>query len=217
MKGTPVPYCPVTYVTGGTPLAPYAAFLRSFRDNDIQNTTAGREFMLTFNSWYYSWAPSLSYSAATNPFVFKAVQVGAYPLIAILYASYYSYAAVAPFSTEAGAIFAGIVAASLMGVVYLAPIAYLAGKLIRRRGKWLISKQVTYSSLTWFAASLVLCSTAYAASSGQLLAVGTSSMALSMLALGSQLGTRALTFMQVPSANLANSVLAFRRLSKTHF
>jgi len=99
----------------------------------------------------------------------------------------------------------------------LAPIAYLAGKLIRRHGKWLISKQVAYSSLTWFSASLVLCAAAYAASSGQLLAVGTSSMALSMLALGGQLGSRALTFMQVPSANLANSVLAFRRLSKTHF
>lgn len=217
VSGTAVPYCPISYVTGGSPLEPYANFLRNFRDNDIQNTTAGREFMLTFNTWYYSWAPSLSYSAATNPWIYKAVQLGVYPLIGILYASYYSYSAIAPISTEAGAIFAGIVAASLMGVVYLAPIAYLITRLVRRHGKWLISKQIAFSSITWFAASLVLCVTAYATGSGQLLAVGTSSMALSMLSLGSQIGTRALTYLQLPSANLANSVLAFRRLSKAHF
>ena len=217
VKGIAAPYCPVSYVTGGSPLAPYANFLRNFRNNDIQNTTAGREFMLTFNTWYYSWAPSLSYSAATNPWVFKAVQLGVYPLIGILYASYYSYSAVAPISTEAGAIFAGIVAASLMGLVYLAPIAYLATRLIRRHGKWLISKQIAFSSIAWFGASLALCVTAYVTGSGQLLAVGTSSMALSMLSLGSQLGTRVITLVQLPSANLANSVLAFRRLSKTHF
>ena len=217
VKGTAVPYCPISYVTGGSPLEPYANFLRSFRNNAIQNTTAGREFMLTFNTWYYSWAPSLSYSAATNPWVYRAVQAGVYPLIGILYASYYSYAAIAPISTEAGAIFAGIVAASLMGVVYLAPVAYLATRLIRRHGRLLISRQIAYSSIAWFAAGVVLCITAYATNSGQLLAVSTSSIALSMLSLGSQAGTRALTYIQPPSTNLAHSVLAFRRLSKTHF
>jgi len=104
-----------------------------------------------------------------------------------------------------------------MGVVYLAPIVYLATRLIRRHGKWLISKQVAFSSITWFAASLVLCVTAYVTGSGQLLAVSTSSMALSMLSLGGQIGTRALTYVQLPFANVANSVLAFRRLSKAHF
>jgi len=217
ISGTAVPYCPVSYVTGGNQLEPYANFLRSFRNNDIENTTAGREFMLTFNTWYYSWAPSLSYAAATNPWVFKMVQAGVYPLIGIFYASYYSYSAVAPISTEAGAILAGIVAASLMGVVYLAPVAYLASRLIKRHGRWLISRQIAYSSLAWFAAGVILCITAYATNSGQLLAVSTSSMVLSMLSLGSQAGTRALAYAQVPSANLANSVLAFRRLSKTHF
>ena len=217
VKGTPVPYCPITYVTGGTQLEPYTNILRSFRNNVIQNTTAGREFMLTFNTWYYSWAPSLSYSAANNPWIFKTVQFGVYPLIGILYASYYSYAAIAPVSTEAGAIFAGIVAASLIGVVYLAPVAYLATRLIRRHDKWLISKQIVYSSIAWFAAGVVLCVTAYLTNSGQLLAMSSSSMVLSMLSLGSQVGTRALAYVQLPSANLANSVLAFRRLSKAHF
>ena len=217
VKGTPVPYCPITYVTGGSPLEPYANFLRNFRNDAIQNTTAGREFMLTFNSWYYSWAPSLSYSAATNPFVFKLVQFGVYPLIGIFYTSYYAYSAVAPISTEAGAIFAGIVAASLMGLVYLAPIAYLAKRLMRTHGRWLVSKEIAFSSVAWFTAGLALCVTAYAMNSGQLLAVATSSVALSMLALGSQVGTRALSYVQVPYANLANSVLAFRRLPKTPF
>ena len=104
-----------------------------------------------------------------------------------------------------------------MGAVYLSPVAYLATRLIRRHGRLLISKQIAFSSIAWFAASVVLCVTAYATNSGQLLAVSTSSMVLSMLSLGSQVGTRALTYVQLPSANLANSVLAFRRISKTHF
>jgi len=217
VKGNPVPYCPIAYVTGGSPLEPYANFLRSFRNNVMQNTTAGREFMLTFNSWYYSWAPSLSYSAANDPWIFDAVQVGVYPLIGILYTSYYSYSAIAPISTEAGAIIAGMVAASLMGVVYLAPVTYLTSRFLRRHGQLLTSKKVAFASIAWFTAGVVLCVTAYAVNSGNLLAISTSSMVLSMLSLGSQIGTRALTYVQLPSTNLANSVLAFRRLSKTRF
>lgn len=213
-KGNPTA-CPVAFVTTGNALEPYANFLRSFRNNGIQNTTAGREFMLTFNTWYYSWAPSLSESAANNPWVFKAVELGVYPLIGILYASYYSYALVAPYSTEAAAITAGMVAASLMGVVFVAPVVYVTTRMIKRRLR--ISKLTFGPSAAWLMASVMLCVAAYSVSSGQLLAVATSSMVLSMLSLGSLIGTRALAYVQIPFGNSANMALMFRRLGKRPF
>ena len=212
VKGTAFPACPVALVTTGYDLEPYANFLRNFRNNAIENTTAGREFLLTFNSWYYSWAPSLSYSAASNPLIFRTVQLGVYPLIGILYAAYYSYTLVAPFSTEAGAIAAGIVAASLIGAVYVAPVGYVAMRLIRRRLH--ISSQIAAPSVLWFVASVLLCIVGYASGSGQLLAFATSSMALSMLSLGGLAGTKALAYVQVPVGGVANPVLAFRRIAK---
>lgn len=214
-KGTTAPYCPVAYVTTGNILEPYANFLRTFRNNEIQNTTAGREFMLTFNTWYYSWAPSVSYSAANNPGIFKAVQVGVYPLIGILYASYYSYTLVAPYSTEAGAITAGMVAASLMGVVFVAPVVYVTTRIIKRRPR--ISKLTVGPSAIWFMASVMICVAAYSVSSGQLLAVATSSMVLSTLSLGSLVGTRALAYVQTPFGYSANMALMFRRLARRPF
>jgi hypothetical protein len=214
-RGTTVPACPIAYVTRDSVLEPYANFLRGFRNNEIQNTTAGREFMLTFNNWYYSWAPSLSYAAADNPWVFRAVQAGVYPLVGILYASYYSYSLVAPLNPEAGAITAGLVAASLIGAVYVAPVAYITTRLLRRRLR--ISKLTAGPSAAWFTASALTLIAAYAASSGQLLALATSSIVLSTLSLGSLLGTRALAYIQIPSADFANTAMAFRRLAKKQF
>ena len=215
VKGTVFPSCPMALVTTGNDLQPYANFLRNFRNNAIDNTTAGREFLLTFNSWYYSWAPSLSYSAVTNPLIFKTVQLGVYPLIGILYVAYYSYTFIAPFSTEAGAIAAGIVAASLIGAVYVAPVAFVAMRLIKRRLH--VSLHTTAPSVLWFVASVLLCIVGYASSSGQLLAFATSSIALSMLSLGGLAGTKALAYVQPPLAGFANSVFAFRRVAKLRF
>jgi hypothetical protein len=214
-KGTTAPACPVAYVTAGSILEPYANFLRTFRNNEIQNTTAGRQFMLTFNTWYYSWAPSLSYSAANNPWLFKAVELSAYPLIGILYASYYSYSLVAPFSTEAGAIAAGIVAASLLGAVFVAPAAYVTMRIFKRRLH--ASKLTLGPSTAWFTASTMSCLAAYATGSAQLLAIATSSMVLSMLSLGSLAGTRVLSYVQTPFVNSVSMALMFKRLAKRSF
>ena len=201
-------------MTNGSRLEPYANFLRNFRNNAIENTTAGREFLLTFNSWYYSWAPSLSYSAANNPVLFKTLQVGVVPLIGIFYASYYAYNLMAPLSTEVAAITAGIVAASLIGAVYIAPGAYVVTRLIGRRRRLWISKQITTSSAAMFGASTLVCVTAYLTGSGQLLAVATSSMVLAMLSLGAFGGIKVLTYMQMPVTNFATMTLTLKRFAK---
>jgi len=171
--------------------------------------------MTTFNAWYYSWAPSVAYSAATSPWVFKTVQVGVVPLLGILYASYYSYNLIAPFNAEAGAITAGIVAASLIGMAYLAPVAYIARRIIRRHSQLTISKLTAGPSAVWFAASIALCVAGYVTASGGLLAVATSSIVLSTLSLGGLVGARALAYVQLPFANAATMSLLFRRYTRT--
>jgi hypothetical protein len=207
--------CPVNYVTNGNRLESYAQFLRNFRDNQIQNTTAGRTFLTTFNAWYYSWAPAVAYSAATSPYAYTAVQATVIPLLGILYTSYYSYTLVAPLSAEAAAITAGLVAASLIGVVYFAPIAYVASRIIRRHSRITITRWTLGPSAAWFAASIIMAFTAYATGSLSLLAFATSSLVLSTLSLATLTSTRLMMYVQLPSVNPANMALLLRRFAKT--
>lgn len=206
--------CPVSYVTNGNRLQPYADSLRNFR-NKVQNTTAGRTFLTTFNSWYYSWAPSVAYSAATNPYAYTTIQAAVIPLLGIFYASYYSYGFVAPLSTEAAAITAGLVAASLIGLVYVAPIAYLTSRILRRHAYLSTTRWTIGPSAAWFVASTLLALTAYATGSLNLLAFATTSLVLSTLSLGSLTGARALTYIQLPSVNPTNLALLLRRYTIT--
>ncbi|MGP8070787.1 MAG: hypothetical protein ACLP5V_12950 [Candidatus Bathyarchaeia archaeon] len=212
-KGVTGTSCPVSLVTNGYRLQPYAEFLRNFRNNQIQNTTAGRTFLTTFNSWYYSWAPTVAYSAATNPYAYTVVQATVVPLLGILYASYYSYGFVAPLSSEAAAITAGLVAASLIGLIYLAPIAYVASRIIRRHSY--ITRRVLGPSAAWFAAGVIMAFTAYATGSLSLLAFATTSLILSTLSLATLTSTRLLMCIQLPSVNTANLALLVRRFART--
>jgi uncharacterized membrane protein len=170
--------------------------------------------MGTFNSWYYSWAPSVTYSAATNPWVFRAVQASVIPLLGILYTSYYSYTLIAPFNPEAGAIMAGIVTASLIGTVYVAPLAYVCTRILRR-GTLRLSKRTLGPSAVWFLASTMICAAAYATGSISLLAAATSSLVLSTLSLGSLLGARAFAYIQLPFVNPARTALLIKRFTRT--
>ena len=214
-KGTVGTSCPVSLVTNGNSLQPYADSLRNFRNNQIQNTTAGRTFLTTFNAWYYSWAPTVAYSAATNPYAYTAVQVTVVPLLGILYASYYSYGFVAPLSSEAAAITAGLVAASLIGLIYLAPIAYVASRIIRRHSHITITRWALGPSAAWFAAGVIMAFTAYATGSLSLLAFATTSLILSTLSLATLTSTRLLMCIQLPSVNASNMALLVRRFAKT--
>jgi hypothetical protein len=203
--------CPVAFATSGTPLEPYANFLRGFRNNEIQNTTAGSMFMQAFNTWYYGWAPSLTYAAVTQPVVLSLLRAGVYPLIAILYAAYFSYAAVAPLSAEAGALTAGVVAASLIGLVYVAPVAYVSMRLVRRMKFLRVGKAHLLPASGWVGASALMVGAAYLSGSAWLMGLGTASLTLSMLSIGGFLSALALNSIQIPVPNLHAMVFAFRR------
>ena len=204
--------CPVALATSGTSLEPYANFLRGFRNDQIQNTTAGRMFMQTFNGWYYSWAPSVSYAASVNPWLLGALRVGVVPLIGILYASYYSYTLISPFSAEAGALTAGAVAASLIGLVYVAPVAYVGLRLVRRRVRlFRLTKTHALPALGWVSASALMVGAAYLSASGWLMGLGTASLTLSFLSSVSILSAVAFNSIQPSFANVCAMFFASKR------
>ncbi len=111
--------CLIATATFGSELAPEVQFLRDFRDQQIKQTFAGSNFMTAFNAWYYSFSPAVAgyeYSHATTR---AAVKVGLYPLMGILHFASSTYALLG-FEPEAAALLAGLVASSLIGLVYLA-------------------------------------------------------------------------------------------------
>lgn len=170
-------------------------------------------FMQTFNVWYYSWAPSVTYVAATNPWFLDVLRVGVYPLMGILYASYFSYELVSPFNVEAGALTAGIVAASLIGLVYVAPVAYVSSRLVRRRARFFsLDKLHLLPASGWVAASAFMIGAAYLTGSALFMGLATASLTLSMLSLGSMLGAIGLGYVQLPFANARAMAFLIRRL-----
>ena len=147
--------------------------------------------MIIFNSWYYSFSPALAAHIQTHPTQRAIFRDALYPLLGILYASYYSYLLISPVNTEVSAVLAGVVAASLIGLVYLAPASYLCSRMLRRKFK---SLPLTTSRLyAWVGVSVAVTGLAY--STGQVLplSIAATNLVLCILTFGCMLGTLALT------------------------
>ena len=112
--------CLIATAAFGSELTPQVQFLRGFRDNHILSTAAGTSFMSVFNSWYYSFSPSVADYERENPWAQQAIKTAIYPLLGILHVAEGGYGLA---EGEAGAAVAGFAASSLIGAVYLAPVA----------------------------------------------------------------------------------------------
>ncbi|MBS7623126.1 hypothetical protein KEJ39_05565, partial [Candidatus Bathyarchaeota archaeon] len=118
---TPIPLrCIIATATYGSEFTPEVQFLRGFRDKRVLATTAGSAFMEVFNAWYYSFSPQIAGWLAVNPAAREVTKILLAPLLAILHLAEISYGALA-FSPEAAVTLAGLVASSLIGVVYFGP------------------------------------------------------------------------------------------------
>jgi hypothetical protein len=202
-------------VAAGSALEPLANGLRDFRNSQIMRTQAGYDFMVTFNSWYYSWAPGVAQFAGTNPWFADALRVGIVPLFGILYAADLSYTAVASINPEAGAITAGLVAASLIGLVYVAPLTYISMRVLRLHRKLVRLRGVhAMPLLGWLALSVAMVLAGYASGSSTMMSLATSSLALSTLSLGCIAGAKALARIQVPSTNIPALVMAIKHMAR---
>ena len=166
------PICIIATTIYGSELAPEVQFLRDFRESVVLSTFAGGNFMRVFNAWYYSFSPSVAHLIAGQPVVKTVMRVVLYPMIGILHLSSITYSAFSS-SPEFGVMMAGLVASSLIGIVYFTLPAVTLLEIIKRYKKktvkigrlkllvvpWLISVvllflgEITFSSVVMMAAT----------------------------------------------------------------
>jgi hypothetical protein len=154
-------------------------FLRGFRDHLVLGTKAGSAFMEVFNAWYYSFSPSVAQFIANNDPIRAPIRVMLYPMLGVLGLSslVYSLFSGAP---EFGVVMAGLVASSLIGLVYLTLPAIAGFNALARRRKIRITS-IAKASLTLLAVALALLAIGEVAGSFLLLAVGGSVLVLTCL------------------------------------
>ena len=113
--------CIIATATYGSELSPEVQFLREFRDNTVLTTYAGSNFMTAFNAFYYSFSPSVASAISANSVFRDLMKVILYPLIGILHLSSMAFSFLS-YIPELGVVLAGLVASSLIAVVYVVPL-----------------------------------------------------------------------------------------------
>ena len=112
--------CIIATATYGSELSPEVQFLREFRDNTVLNTFAGKNFMNVFNAWYYSFSPTVASIIEGNNLLRGFMKIILYPLIGILHIAATTYSLL-NFNPEFAVVISGLVASSLIGIVYFSP------------------------------------------------------------------------------------------------
>lgn len=129
--------CIIATAAYGSEMAAPVQFLREFRDEEVESTYLGKEFLTAFNAWYYSWAPGVAGAEYTNPQLRSAVRLVVVPLLGILFLSKGIFHALLPVNSELAILTSGLIASALLGLVYMTPFVALFTRLrnlrIRRR------------------------------------------------------------------------------------
>jgi hypothetical protein len=154
-------------------------FLRNFRDRLVLSTTAGSAFMQVFNAWYYSFSPSVAMFIANNDPLRAPVRMVLYPLLGVLGISTLTYSMLSA-SPEFAVVVAGLVASSLIGLVYLTLPAILGVRMLLKRRRIRIAN-LAKCSLALLTVALALLAIGEVAGSFLLLAVGGSVVVLTCL------------------------------------
>jgi hypothetical protein len=147
--------CLIATAAFGSELAPQVQFLRDFRDNHVLATKSGSSFMNVFNAWYYSFSPQVADYERQQPWLQQAARVAIYPLLGILQISEKTFMIV---PGEFGSLAAGMVASSLIGAVYVSPIAASIKQVRKSRLDYRLALAIVGATLSSVIASLVFVS-----------------------------------------------------------
>ena len=128
--------CLIATAAFGSELSPEVQYLRNFRDHYIFSTMAGSNFMNVFNTWYYSFSPYVADYERQQPWFQESVRILIYPLLGALSISEKAYSL---FPGEAGAIIAGLVASSIIGMVYVSPLLLAVEKVKKAKFNYRIA------------------------------------------------------------------------------
>jgi hypothetical protein len=171
--------CLIATAAFGSEFAPQVQQLREFRDDIALKTSAGTSFMKAFNLWYYSFSPGVADYERNSPWARDLVRIAIQPLLVILATGTALHGALIAAGTgsEFAIISVGLLSSSLIGVVYLAPVAVLVS-LGRKR--MLVGKKRTAMILSW-STSAFLVAAGFGAGHGELLSIGTVAMVMCAL------------------------------------
>ena len=76
--------CLIATAAYGSEMASQVQFLREIRDNTVLQTQSGTSFMTAFNTFYYTFSPTIADYERENPVFKEAVKVGLTPLLTSL-------------------------------------------------------------------------------------------------------------------------------------
>jgi len=184
------PKCVIATATFGSEASPAVQFLRNFRDRLVLSTTAGSAFMQVFNAWYYSFSPSVAQFIASNDPIRAPVRVLLYPLLGVLSISTFTYSLFSA-TPEFAIVMAGIVASSLIGLVYLTLPALVGMRSLRKR-RSIAGISIARIAMGSLATALLLIAVGEFAQSFVLLAVGSSALVLTCIIAVPTLAARAI-------------------------
>lgn len=150
--------CLIATATYGSELTREVQFLRQFRDDVIMRTFAGREFMKVFNAWYYSFSPTVAGFISDHSAASTATKFALYPLVGILRITSSATGPLFATSAELGAVISGLIASSLIGIVYFSPMISAILFAFERIKGWSIRKhRLKYLLVPWAASLALLC------------------------------------------------------------
>lgn len=145
--------CLVATAAFSTELAGPVQFLRSFRDEVVMNTFTGRCFMEVFNAWYYSWSPYVARVEREYEPLRQMIKYMIYPLIGVLHVAVAAYKPLS-FNSELAIIVVGLIASSLISLVYFTPLVSLSLMIMHKSIKHGYIKASVY---TWLLSLLTTC------------------------------------------------------------
>jgi peptide/nickel transport system substrate-binding protein len=125
--------CLIATATYGSELASEVQFLRGFREERVMPTLAGRQFLCTFNMFYYSFSPKMAGLIESDNSLRVLCKAALYPLISILMFTA-RLDSLFVFYPEIGVIIVGFVSSVLIGIVYFSPIAIVLKRILRACG-----------------------------------------------------------------------------------
>jgi len=136
--------------------------------------------MQVFNAWYYSFSPSVAQFIASNDPIRAPVRVLLYPLLGVLGVSAFTYSLFSA-TPEFAIVMAGLVASSLIGLVYLTAPILIHLKISRWRKTRIAGISIARISMASLAIALLLIAVGEFAQSFVLLAIGSSALVLTCI------------------------------------
>ncbi len=76
--------CLIATAAYGSEMSPQVQLLREIRDNKVLSTESGNSFMTGFNTFYYSFSPTIADWERESPAFKETVKLGLTPLLASL-------------------------------------------------------------------------------------------------------------------------------------